>query len=63
MIPVRKIRLLASGYALARIDPVARKLSVISKVYGYMRLLRLDGDTVVFAKTTYDTEEGRIALR
>ena len=63
LIPVRKIGFFASGYALARIDPLAHKVSVISKAYGYMRLLRLDDDAVVFAKTTYSPDEGRIALR
>jgi hypothetical protein len=63
LIPVRKIGFFASGYALARIEPVQRKLSVISKVHGYMRLLRIEGDAVFFAKTTYNDDEGRIALR
>jgi hypothetical protein len=62
LIPVRKSNFLTYGYALARIDPSSRKVSVVSKVYGYMKLLRLEGPSVIFATTTHTQDTGRIAL-
>jgi hypothetical protein len=62
LVPVRKTNFLIYGYALARLDPATRKVSVVSKVYGYMKLLRLEGPSVVFATTTYTQETGKIAL-
>jgi hypothetical protein len=62
LIPVRKGGFWELGYALARIDPSTRKVSVISKVRGYMKLLRVEGNTVVFATTTYGPETGSLDL-
>jgi hypothetical protein len=62
LIPVRKSNFLNYGYALARIEPTSRKVSVVSKVHGYMRLLRLEGRTVIFATTTHTQDTGRITL-
>ena len=62
LVPVRKSNFLIFGYALARIDPATCQVSVISKVHGYMKLLRVEGRSVVFATKTYGTETGTIRL-
>lgn len=62
LVPVRKNNLLTYGYALARIDPSTRKVSVVSKVHGYMKLLRVEGRDVVFAIKTYGAETATITI-
>ena len=62
LVPVRKSNFFTYGYALARIDPPTRKVSIVSKVHEYMKLLRVDGRSVVFATTTYGTDADRIEL-
>jgi len=62
LIPVRKIGFFSSGFALGRIAPSTRQVSLISKTFPYMKLLRLEGDAVVFAKATCGIEEGKIKL-
>jgi len=62
LVPVRKSNLLIFGYALARINPATCHVSVISKVHEYMRLLRIDGQSVVFATKAYGSQTARIRL-
>lgn len=62
LIPVRKSNFFNYGYALVKIGADTSKVSVISKVRGYMRLLRLEGRSVVIATTAYGPETDRIAL-
>jgi len=62
LIPVRKPGLLDLGYALARIEQSSRNISVISRVYGYMKLLRVEGETLVFATSTYGADTDSITL-
>lgn len=59
---MRKSNFLTYGYALARIEPETRNVSVISKVHGYMRLIRLEGEAVVFATTAYSDDTKTIPL-
>jgi hypothetical protein len=63
LVPVRKSNILIFGYALARIDPDTCQVSVISKVHEYMKLLRIERKSVVFATKTYGSETGTIGLR
>lgn len=62
LVPARKWSLLIYGYALPRIDPATRKISVVSKVYEYMKLLRLEGPSVIFATKTYGPDTDTITL-
>jgi hypothetical protein len=62
LVPVRKWGFLRSGYALARIDVSTRRVSIVSGIYGYMRLLHLEGRSVVFATTTYGPDTDSISL-
>lgn len=62
LVPVRKSNFLNYGYALARIDPLTRKVSIVSKVRGYMKLLRMEGRGAVFATKTYGTEIDTITI-
>jgi hypothetical protein len=62
LVPVRNHKFWGWGYALAQIDPATRRLAVISKNRPYMRLLRLEGESVVYATTTYGGETDTIAL-
>lgn len=62
LVPVRKSNFFTYGYALARIDPSTRKVSVLSKVHQYMKLLRVEGRAVVFATATCGSETGTVAL-
>jgi len=62
LVPVRKSNLLTYGYALARIDPSTRKVSIVSKVQGYMKLLRMEGRDVIFATKNYGTEIDTITI-
>ena len=62
LVPVRKAGFLNFGYALARVEPVTRNVSIISSVRDYMRLLRVEGQSVVFATNTYGPETDTLAL-
>ena len=62
LVPVRKSNVLIFGYALARIDPATCQVSVISKVHGYMKLLRIEGQSVVFATKAYGSETATVRL-
>lgn len=62
LVPARKRGFLMYGYALARVQPVTRKVSILSKVHQYMRLLRIDGRSVVFATATFGDETAFITL-
>jgi hypothetical protein len=62
LVPVRKADFFGLGYALARVDPSTRRVSILSKVHGYMRLLRVEGRSVVFATTTHRPDTDRIEI-
>jgi hypothetical protein len=63
LIPVRKSGFFSSGYALAFIDPVRLKVTIISKVFGYMRLVSVDGDEVTFNPRNYGDDLRVITVR
>jgi hypothetical protein len=53
LIPMRKISFFKSGYALTLIDPRGQTIKTISKVHGYMKLLRVDARQIEFATSAY----------
>lgn len=62
LVPMRKIGFLTSGYALCFIDPATRAAKVISKTFGYMRLLRVEGDEVEFCPRAYGDERNYVRV-
>lgn len=63
LIPVRKSGFLTNGYALAFVDPVELSVTIVSKIFGYMRLVSVDGDEVTFNPKSYGNDLRVITVR
>jgi len=63
LIPVRKSGFLTNGYALAFVDPVALSVTIVSKIFGYMRLVSVEGDAVTFNPNNHGNDRRVITVR
>jgi hypothetical protein len=62
LVPKRKISFLKSGYVLVAIDPNTGRTKVLSKIFGYMRLVRIEDRIVEFASTAWGDETAHYRL-
>lgn len=63
LVPMRKRGFFKSGYVLARIDAETASVQVISKVHEYMRLVRVEGPSVVFETTAWGDQTARCLIK
>jgi len=62
LIPMRKIGFWKSGYVLIRLDPSSLTMERISRVHGYMRLIRSHQTSVEFVTTAWGTGTAAVPL-
>ena len=63
LIPVRRANLLGYGYALSHVDEQTLQVKIVSRVMGYMRLLRLIDECVEYSPKTYGDDKRLLKLK
>ena len=62
LVPVQRWNFIQNGYALCYIDLETRRLKVVSRIFPYMRLVRVTGRVAEFNRTTYTDETRRVTI-
>lgn len=63
LLPMRKIGFFKSGYVLTLIDPNDYKITILSKVHGYMRLISIHDRIVTFATTAWGDNTATLSIQ